>query len=115
MSDIRSPGAQRARRLLTLACVGPLLLAIIACSADSSNTVQFKMAGTHASEAAPQHNTEAYDDFIDNPFPLVSQPPRPTSPADVDPASSSTVRRFLLTERKLPPKDAVRVHELINY
>jgi Ca-activated chloride channel homolog len=59
-------------------------------------------------------NTEAYDHISDNPFILVSQDPRSTFSVDVDTASYSNVRRFLLGG-SLPPKDAVRIEELINY
>jgi Ca-activated chloride channel family protein len=34
---------------------------------------------------------------------------------DVDTASYTNVRRFLLTENTLPPPDAVRIEELVNY
>ncbi|MEO0529104.1 MAG: von Willebrand factor type A domain-containing protein [Planctomycetota bacterium] len=34
---------------------------------------------------------------------------------DVDTASYSNVRQFLLNQRRLPPRDAVRVEELVNY
>ena len=34
---------------------------------------------------------------------------------DVDTASYANVRRFLLTENTLPPPDAVRIEELVNY
>ncbi len=38
-----------------------------------------------------------------------------TRDADVDTASYSNVRRFLMDESRLPPPDAVRIEELINY
>ncbi len=58
---------------------------------------------------------ETYNPIVDNPF-LAAQPnPLSTFSIAVDTASYSNVRRFLLQEKKLPPTDAVRVHELINY
>jgi Ca-activated chloride channel homolog len=62
----------------------------------------------------PDFNTEAYDRIIDNPFLEVTQNPLSTFSIDVDTASYSNVRRFL-RQRTLPPKDAVRIEELINY
>jgi Ca-activated chloride channel homolog len=59
-------------------------------------------------------NTESYDYLQDNPFLHVSQQPRSTFAVDVDTASYANVRRFL-TSGQLPPKDAVRIEELINY
>jgi Ca-activated chloride channel family protein len=61
-----------------------------------------------------EFTTEAYDYVHDNPFILVAHDPRSTFSVDVDTASYSNVRRFL-NGGNLPPKDAVRVEELINY
>ncbi len=59
-------------------------------------------------------NTEAYDRIRDNPFLKALENPRSTFSADVDTASYSNVRRFL-HDGYLPPKDAVRVEEMVNY
>jgi Ca-activated chloride channel homolog len=62
----------------------------------------------------PPFNTEAYDRIDENQFHRVANDPLSTFSIDVDTASYSNVRRFL-NEGKLPPPDAVRVEELINY
>ena len=59
-------------------------------------------------------NTEAYDYIDENPFRSPTVAPMSTFSVDVDRASYSNVRRFL-TQGQLPPKDAVRIEELINY
>ena len=59
-------------------------------------------------------NTEAYDRIDENPFRPVSVAPLSTFSVDVDRASYSNVRRFL-NQGALPPKDAVRIEELVNY
>ena len=59
-------------------------------------------------------NTEAYDHILDNPFLDAAQNPLSTFSIDVDTASYSNVRRFL-DSGSLPPKDAVRIEELVNY
>jgi Ca-activated chloride channel homolog len=59
-------------------------------------------------------NTEAYDRIEENEFRRVADDPLSTFSIDVDTASYSNVRRFL-NEGRLPPADAVRVEELINY
>jgi Ca-activated chloride channel homolog len=59
-------------------------------------------------------NTESYDRVDDNPFHLAGQTPLSTFSLDVDTASYSNVRRFL-THNQLPPKDAVRIEEMVNY
>src|SRR5262249_45347516 len=61
------------------------------------------------------HNTESYARIVENPFVRASATPLSTFSVDVDTASYSNVRRFLLQERSLPPVDAVRIEELINY
>jgi Ca-activated chloride channel family protein len=59
-------------------------------------------------------NTEAYERIDENPFRPVSVAPLSTFSVDVDRASYSNVRRFL-NQGTLPPKDAVRIEELVNY
>jgi Ca-activated chloride channel family protein len=59
-------------------------------------------------------NTEAYDHIDENPFRSPRVAPLSTFSVDVDRASYSNVRRFL-THGQLPPKDAVRIEELVNY
>ena len=59
-------------------------------------------------------NTEAYDRIIDNPFIRTTQENLATFSIDVDTASYANVRRFL-NQNQLPPRDAVRIEELVNY
>jgi Ca-activated chloride channel family protein len=59
-------------------------------------------------------NTEAYDRIDDNSFRRVTQDPLSTFSIDVDTASYANIRRFL-NAGTLPPRDAVRIEELINY
>ncbi len=62
----------------------------------------------------PEFNMEAYSRIEDNAFLDVKQNALSTFSVDVDTASYSNVRRFL-TDGQLPPKDAVRIEEMINY
>ena len=59
-------------------------------------------------------NTEEYDRIYENPFLAVGQNPLSTFSIDVDTASYTNTRRFL-SQNQLPPADAVRLEELINY
>lgn len=59
-------------------------------------------------------NTESYDFIVDNPFKHVSQQPRSTFAVDVDTASYANMRRFISSGER-PPKDAVRIEEMVNY
>jgi len=62
----------------------------------------------------PPFNTEAYDKIDENRFHRVADDPLSTFSIDVDTASYANVRRFL-NRGTLPPADAVRIEELINY
>ncbi|MEM6855583.1 MAG: von Willebrand factor type A domain-containing protein, partial [Planctomycetota bacterium] len=59
-------------------------------------------------------NTESYDRVIDNAFLAAFDHPLSTFSIDVDTASYANVRRFL-QQGQLPPADAVRIEELVNY
>ncbi len=59
-------------------------------------------------------NTEAYDHIVENIFLSAASNPVSTFSIDVDRASYSNIRRFL-SQGQLPPKDAVRIEEMINY
>ncbi|HLM60148.1 MAG TPA: von Willebrand factor type A domain-containing protein, partial [Pyrinomonadaceae bacterium] len=57
---------------------------------------------------------ERYARIDENPFLETSRAPLSTFSIDVDTASYANVRRYL-NDGQLPPKDAVRIEELINY
>jgi Ca-activated chloride channel family protein len=57
---------------------------------------------------------ERYAEIDENPFLEASRAPLSTFSVDVDTASYSNTRRFL-GEGQLPPRDAVRIEELVNY
>jgi Ca-activated chloride channel family protein len=88
--------------------------------ASYARSLGFAVAG---SPGAPQglpgryrrpDNTESYDRIVDNPFLGARDNPLSTFSIDVDRASYSNVRRFV-TDGQRPPKDAVRIEELVNY
>jgi Ca-activated chloride channel homolog len=57
---------------------------------------------------------EEYNLINENPFQLVKVSPLSTFSIDVDAASYSNMRRYI-NQNQLPPKDAIRIEELINY
>ncbi|WP_058357321.1 vWA domain-containing protein [Vitreoscilla massiliensis] len=67
-----------------------------------------------ANRGIPIQDTERYAAISDNPVKEVSKEPISTFSADVDTGSYANVRRFL-NQGRLPPVNAVRVEELINY
>jgi Ca-activated chloride channel family protein len=96
------------------------------------NTTKGKVSGVMALPSAPMvsvmaapqspgyrrarepGNTEGYAVIEENPFFLARERALSTFSVDVDRASYSNVRRFLTGGRR-PPKDAVRIEELVNY
>ncbi len=69
---------------------------------------------TGASESYPNWNTEEYATIHENGYKNPLNDPLSTFSIDVDAASYSNMRRFLMNGQT-PPKDAVRIEELINY
>jgi Ca-activated chloride channel homolog len=59
-------------------------------------------------------DTEQYQHIDDNPVHLAAEQPVSTFSIDVDTGAYTNVRRFLNAGR-IPPQDAVRVEEMINY
>ena len=62
----------------------------------------------------PPEGNERYENAPTNPVQLVADTPVSTFSIDVDTAAYANVRR-MLQDGALPPKDAVRVEELVNY
>lgn len=67
--------------------------------------------GTNPSQSS---GDETYANVADNQFYAVTDQPLSTFGLDVDTASYSNIRRFLLHNR-LPPPEAVRIEEMLNY
>jgi Ca-activated chloride channel family protein len=92
-------------------------------SSVQSKRLAFSVSPMSAAAGPPQHlpgryrpvdNTESYDRIVDNPFSSARDNPLSTFSVDVDRASYSNVRRFISGGQR-PPKDAVRIEELVNY
>ncbi len=65
-------------------------------------------------ENGQPHNTEEYASIEENIFLQPTKNPLSTFSIDVDAASYSNIRRFINNGQK-PPKDAVRIEEMVNY
>ncbi len=80
---------------------------------------QYDMAAPHALAdiRLPSERTdrENYIHQDDNPVKRVSEEPVSTFSIDVDTAAYSNVRRMVMREGRLPPHDAVKAEEFINY
>ncbi len=74
-----------------------------------------RVGGAIAGERQPQHNTEEYNRIYDNNFLAAKTNPLSTFSIDVDTASFSNMRRYIRAMHQMPPKDAIRIEELVNY
>jgi Ca-activated chloride channel family protein len=97
-----------------------LYASVVACPLQSQ-TQQIKMRKPRTSVHGALTPTDYYpgggDDFKEleeNGVKLTSEEPVSTFSADVDTASYSYVRR-MLNKGQLPPHDAVRIEEMVNY
>ncbi len=63
----------------------------------------------------PGQGGDKFDEIVENAFLRVGEHPLSTFSIDVDTASYSKVRQFLLNNGRLPRPDAVRIEELVNY
>jgi len=100
-----------------LASAGPPMdAAVKSAEALSPSVLPPLFAGSPSpSRTTPQgFSTEGYDHLVENQFLDPRTEPLSTFSIDVDTASYSNVRRFL-DSGSLPPPDAVRIEELVNY
>ncbi|MCE9546863.1 MAG: von Willebrand factor type A domain-containing protein, partial [Planctomycetia bacterium] len=63
----------------------------------------------------PGAGGDRYRHIQENPFLASLQEPLSTFSIDVDTASYSNIRQFMMEQGVLPPPDAVRIEELVNY
>jgi Ca-activated chloride channel family protein len=99
------------RRLLYLPLLAALPFLLTACGDSKTKGIAFTSIGPGVQAS----NTETYNHISENPFLLAAQTPLSTFSIDVDTASYSNIRRYLLQQHQLPPKDAVRIEEMLNY
>ncbi len=90
--------------------------------ANSSNLVVSQASSYRHREAdrlipyhGPTVNRENYLTIEENSITRVADEPVSTFSIDVDTAAYSNLRRMLTREGRLPPQDAVRLEEMINY
>ncbi|MEO8149388.1 MAG: VWA domain-containing protein [Bacteroidia bacterium] len=100
---------------LTGTCLA-IVLIIASCDSSRKNVTEnyADSATSVTDEVVPESNTESYNLIVENEFKNALENPFSTFSIDVDGASYSNARRFI-SQNQLPPKDAVRVEEFINY
>ncbi len=113
--DVAAPQAVQADTLNEVAVTGSRAApqAMLDESAQSGRGFVAGVAQAHAYLLSPM-DRENYGKIDANPVHRVAEDPVSTFSIDVDTGAYSNVRR-ILNEGRLPPHDAVRVEELINY
>ena len=114
--------ALRSRSALRLLAVIAVCAPLAAC--EEKKTVGPGMAAKVAMTPAvvgnpnaprPENaNTENYQHFVENAYVLAAREPRSTFSASVDTAAYS-ILRSKINSGQLPPKEAVRIADLLNY
>ncbi|MEM1071056.1 MAG: VWA domain-containing protein [Planctomycetota bacterium] len=66
-------------------------------------------------EVGPVENGDQFDSIVENAFQRVTTQPLSTFSIDVDTASYSKIRQYLLQYNQSPRPAAVRIEELVNY
>ncbi len=111
---------------LTISCAGlelacsssdkkkPAPIAAMPVEAPALAAPMPMMALREVAAKTAEPNRENYQHQTENPVKSVQSEPVSTFSIDVDTGSYSNVRR-MLKQGQLPPKDAVRIEELINY
>ncbi len=88
--------------------------AMMSNSSMSADTISEKSEEKQSGGFDNQTDGERYAEIEENPFLETSRAPLSTFSIDVDTASYANVRRYL-NDGQLPPRDAVRIEELVNY
>jgi Ca-activated chloride channel family protein len=101
------------KRLL-IALIVPVVAS--ACSVSKNNEAEMDATAPYEEfhPDASYPSQESYAPIRENTFQNARQKPLSTFAIDVDGASYSNVRRFI-NDNQLPPPDAVRIEELLNY
>jgi Ca-activated chloride channel family protein len=124
----RSKVMHRIKTFSALLTATALVLGITSCSGSKNAspnvdgtvasaprpTVPQSHAFSESNQSRGEFNTEEYGRITENVFVEAVNNPLSTFSIDVDTASYSNVRRFI-NQGQLPPADAVRIEELINY
>ena len=90
---------------------------IVSCKPDGAVPECYEPMAMYSDYNRPQvnFNTEEYKHLTENGFTQTRVSPLSTFGADVDTAGYTNIRRFLLNENLMPPVDAARSEEFINY
>ncbi|AZS51283.1 VWA domain-containing protein [Entomomonas moraniae] len=90
------------------------VMLLAACGVNNPNMGKYAISGYESVYALQEVDTAQYKNYTDNPIQSVEKTPVSTFGLDMDTGSYANVRRFI-SHGEVPPPDAVRVEEFINY
>ena len=106
---------RRSRRAAAKSVAAPDLSSLSGAADSNAPAAGYLAPGLLPYPAQPEAGAgDTYAKIQENAFHPVAKEPLSTFSLDVDNASYANVRRFL-NEGQLPPRDAVRVEEMLNY
>ena len=116
------PGYSRVMQVVTVNA-GTSIEASLVLNASVSETITVTAESPRLSVASAafarmrstRPSTAYYAPIIENAWKQAAREKTTTFSIDVDGASYANVRRFILSDNELPPADAVRLEEMINY
>ncbi|MEX2285831.1 MAG: von Willebrand factor type A domain-containing protein [Planctomycetaceae bacterium] len=115
LGESSAPSAPLAQGVVTMRLDPRQLVAAAEKAAEQQRAYQYGLFDNSKSMSKDDgKNAEAYDAIVENPFYSPSGAPLSTFSIDVDTASYSNMRRFLASGQQ-PPRDSVRIEELVNY
>ena len=100
--------------LSSLSALAVLAIGLSACGSGQSNMAAYAPGQVSAAYAPHQTDRAQFEEFADNPVKRIADEPVSTFSIDVDTASYAIVRRYL-RDGVMPPPDAVRIEEMVNY
>jgi len=109
-----APGTQTELSGAAAAEAGEVQEIIVTATRRAESLQDIPMAIAAQAQPTTEFRTESYARIDESGFRRTAQAPLSTFSIDVDTAAYANVRRFL-TGGALPPADAVRIEELINY
>ena len=102
------------RIVMAMTVAAAIVVALFACKVGEMIRGTQETPDDGAVAQTYTYDTEQYEGKEEEGFKSAQHDPLSTFSIDVDTASYANVRRFLTTDQ-LPPVDAVRIEELVNY
>jgi Ca-activated chloride channel family protein len=114
-----NPGASSAKQAATAESAADMAYSMSTSGAMPPPMAAAPLAAEPAARAdegqGPGQAGDRYETIVENPFRSAVENPLSTFSIDVDTASYSKVRMYLMQQGVMPNPDAVRIEELINY